>query len=296
MAPAAGRDGSSLRSAGSGPVTGHLTVSDQTQAESGLPPEAGRRVDDLLVVDRVSKRFGSSDVLRDISLTVKRGEVFCVLGSSGGGKSTLLRCISHLETVDAGRILVDGEYVGYREVGEHLHELPEPLLRQRRAQLGMVFQNFNLFPHMTAIANVTLAPMMVKGETRAAARERALQLLDGMGLSEKADSYPGQLSGGQQQRVAIARALAMQPKLMLFDEPTSALDPELVGEVLSSIRELAAEGMTMVIVTHEIGFAKEVGDKVAFIHEGRVLETGSAREVLEDPKTERAQAFLRRSR
>jgi polar amino acid transport system ATP-binding protein len=240
----------------------------------------------------VHKRFGRHEVLRGIDLAVAPGEVMCLLGPSGSGKSTFLRCINHLEKINAGRLTVDGELVGYRQVGDKLHELRESEVAGKRAAIGMVFQHFNLFGHMTALENVTCAPIHVKGVPREQARELGGRLLDRVGLGEKLDAYPAQLSGGQQQRVAIARALAMEPKLMLFDEPTSALDPELVGEVLDVMRQLAAEGMTMVVVTHEMGFAREVADNVVFMDEGIVVESGPPADVLANPRHERTRAFL----
>jgi polar amino acid transport system ATP-binding protein len=246
----------------------------------------------MVDADRVSKSFGSNQVLKSISLSVDRGEVMVLLGPSGSGKSTFLRCINHLETVDAGRLRVDGTLVGYREKGEKLHELsPKDAAKQRR-DIGMVFQRFNLFPHMTALENIIEAPMRVKGQSKADATARARELLARVGLGDKADAYPAHLSGGQQQRVAIARALAMDPKLMLFDEPTSALDPELVGEVLDVMKKLAEDGMTMIVVTHEIGFAREVADKLVFMDGGVVVESGDPREVLANPQHQRTQAFL----
>jgi polar amino acid transport system ATP-binding protein len=240
----------------------------------------------------VSKSFGSHEVLKSISLRVERGQVMCVIGPSGSGKSTFLRCINHLEQINAGRLYVDGSLVGYREKGDKLYELkPAEAARQRR-DIGMVFQHFNLFPHMTALDNVAEAPVLVKGVSRRVALERGRELLTRVGLGSHANHYPSQLSGGQQQRVAIARALAMEPKLMLFDEPTSALDPELVGEVLDVMRELAASGMTMVVVTHEMGFAREVGDSLVFMDGGVVVEAGDPREVLGNPQHERTKAFL----
>jgi polar amino acid transport system ATP-binding protein len=240
----------------------------------------------------VHKRFGRVEVLRGIDLTVQPGEVACIIGPSGSGKSTFLRCINHLERIDAGQMRVNGELVGYRESGGKLYELRESEVARQRRDIGMVFQRFNLFPHMTAAENVMEAPRTVRRSPRQAARKRAVELLDRVGLSEKCDSYPAQLSGGQQQRVAIARALAMEPRLMLFDEPTSALDPELVGEVLDVMRGLARDGMTMVVVTHEMGFAREVGDSLVFMDEGRVVEAGNPREVLTSPQHERTQSFL----
>jgi polar amino acid transport system ATP-binding protein len=246
----------------------------------------------MVHADRVSKSFGSNHVLKGISLSVNRGEVMCLVGPSGSGKSTFLRCINHLEQVDAGRLTVDGVLVGYEERDGKLYELKPRVAAKQRRDIGMVFQRFNLFPHMTALENVIEAPMLVKKVSKADARAKALDLLDRVGLSEKAGSYPSHLSGGQQQRVAIARALAMEPKLMLFDEPTSALDPELVGEVLDVMKSLAASGMTMVVVTHEMGFAREVADSLVFMDDGVVVEAGNPREVLSNPKQERTQAFL----
>ncbi|HEY8771529.1 MAG TPA: amino acid ABC transporter ATP-binding protein [Thermoleophilaceae bacterium] len=246
----------------------------------------------MVKAEAVCKNFGLLEVLKGITLEVDPGEVMCVLGPSGSGKSTFLRCVNHLEKINSGRLYVDGELVGYRQSGDKLHELREAEVASKRAEIGMVFQRFNLFPHLTALENVIEAPIQVKGLERAEAIELATQQLEHVGLADKRDSYPAQLSGGQQQRVAIARALAMQPKLMLFDEPTSALDPELVGEVLDAMRILAREGMTMVVVTHEIGFAREVGDTLVFMDEGVVVETGDPAEVLSNPKHERTQAFL----
>ena len=240
----------------------------------------------------VHKRFGHVEVLRGVDLTVMPGEVACVIGPSGSGKSTLLRCINHLERIDAGRMRVNGELIGYREHGGKLHELRESEVARQRSEIGMVFQRFNLFPHKTAAENVMEAPRTVRREPRLAARRQAEALLDRVGLAEKYDSYPAQLSGGQQQRVAIARALAMEPRLMLFDEPTSALDPELVGEVLDVMRQLARDGMTMVVVTHEMGFAREVGDTLVFMDGGRIVEAGDPRNVLTNPQHERTKAFL----
>jgi polar amino acid transport system ATP-binding protein len=218
--------------------------------------------------------------------------VFCIIGPSGSGKSTFLRCINHLEKINAGRLWVDGELVGYRQDGDKLYELREKAVARKRSEIGMVFQRFNLFPHMTAIQNVMEGPRLVKREPKTEVRARALQLLERVGLKDRCDSYPAQLSGGQQQRVAIARALAMRPKLMLFDEPTSALDPELVGEVLDVMRGLARDGMTMIVVTHEIGFAREVGDQLVFMDDGVVVESGPPREVLANPQHARTQSFL----
>jgi polar amino acid transport system ATP-binding protein len=246
----------------------------------------------MVLSEGVHKRFGALEVLKGIDLEVGRGEVMCLLGPSGSGKSTFLRCINHLEQINSGRLSVDGELVGYREAGGKLHELRDEEVSRKRAQIGMVFQSFNLFPHMTALENVTLAPLRVKKVARSQARERATELMARVGLSDKLDVYPVALSGGQQQRVAIARALAMEPKLMLFDEPTSALDPELVGDVLDAMRQLAHDGMTMIVVTHEIGFAREVADTVVFMDDGMVVESGQPAEVLGNPQHERTKAFL----
>jgi polar amino acid transport system ATP-binding protein len=246
----------------------------------------------MVDAQQVHKSFGLHEVLKGIDLQVHQGEVVCLLGPSGSGKSTFLRCINHLEKINAGRIYVDGELIGYREHEGRLFELSEKAVATRRTQVGMVFQHFNLFPHMSALANVMEAPVLVKREPKDEVRARALDLLARVGLAEKANAYPRQLSGGQQQRVAIARALAMRPKLMLFDEPTSALDPELVGEVLNVMRDLATSGMTMIVVTHEIGFAKEVGDKAVFMDGGVVVEAGPPADVLGNPQHTRTQAFL----
>jgi len=246
----------------------------------------------MVKAEGVHKRFGRQEVLKGITLEIMPGEVMCLLGPSGSGKSTFLRCINHLEKINAGRLSVDGELVGYRQLGEKLHELRESEVARKRAEIGMVFQHFNLFPHMTALENVTCAPIHVKGLDREQMRSRARELLARVGLADKLGSYPAQLSGGQQQRVAIARALAMEPKLMLFDEPTSALDPELVGEVLQAMQQLARDGMTMIVVTHEIGFAREVADTVVFIDAGVVVESGPPVEVLGNPRHERTRAFL----
>lgn len=240
----------------------------------------------------VHKSFQANHVLRGIDLQVQRGEVMCLLGPSGSGKTTFLRCINHLEKVSSGELYVDGELVGYRRVGKKLHELKEKEVARKRTEIGMVFQRFNLFPHKSALANVCEAPVHVKRESRSDATQRGRTLLERVGLGDKYDAYPAQLSGGQQQRVAIARALAMQPKLMLFDEPTSALDPELVGEVLDVMRGLASEGMTMVVVTHEMGFAREVADEVVFMDGGVVVEAGPPTEVLSNPQHERTREFL----
>jgi polar amino acid transport system ATP-binding protein len=246
----------------------------------------------MVLAEAVHKSFGKLEVLRSIDLSVRPGEVCCLLGPSGSGKSTCLRCINHLEKINGGRLSVDGQLVGYRQEGEKLHELKEKETAAARADIGMVFQRFNLFPHMTALGNVIEAPMRVRGLSKSEAVDRARKLLERVGLSDKIDAYPAQLSGGQQQRVAIARALAMQPKLMLFDEPTSALDPELVGEVLDVMRGLAADGMTMVVVTHEMGFARDVGDTVVFMDGGVVVESGAPRDVIDHPQHDRTRAFL----
>ncbi|MCL6673760.1 amino acid ABC transporter ATP-binding protein, partial [Streptomyces panaciradicis] len=237
----------------------------------------------MVRAEGVRKHFGKLEVLKGIDLTVERGQVCCLLGPSGSGKSTFLRCINHLEKVDGGRLTVDGDLVGYRQHGNKLHELREREVAQRRRDIGMVFQRFNLFPHMTALENITEAPVKVGAVAKSEARDLAQQLLAQVGLADRGHHYPAQLSGGQQQRVAIARALAMKPKLMLFDEPTSALDPELVGDVLDVMRRLAADGMTMVVVTHEIGFAREVGDTAVFMDEGVVVEAGHPSHVLVEP-------------
>ena len=247
----------------------------------------------MVNAEGVHKRFGRLEVLKGITLRVRPGEVMCLLGPSGSGKSTFLRCINHLEKINSGRLSVDGELVGYRQIGDRLHELRESEIAPKRAEIGMVFQHFNLFPHMTALDNVTCAPMRVKNVPRDRANASARELLARVGLPDKLGVYPAQLSGGQQQRVAIARALAMEPKLMLFDEPTSALDPELVDEVLQAIQQLARDGMTMIVVTHEMGFAREVGDRLIFMDGGRIVEQGGARDVLADPQNERTREFLR---
>ncbi|MFE4860114.1 amino acid ABC transporter ATP-binding protein [Streptomyces sp. NPDC056670] len=246
----------------------------------------------MVKAEGVHKSFGPAHILKGIDLEVAEGEVFCLIGPSGSGKSTFLRCINHLEQINAGRLYVDGELVGYRQKGDKLYELKDSEVALKRRDIGMVFQRFNLFPHMTAAENVMEAPVQVKRESKAVARERALKLLDRVGLADKAGNYPSQLSGGQQQRVAIARALAMEPKLMLFDEPTSALDPELVGDVLDVMRGLAEDGMTMIVVTHEMGFAREVGDSLVFMDDGVVVEAGHPRDVLTNPQHDRTKSFL----
>ncbi|MDH6247834.1 amino acid ABC transporter ATP-binding protein [Mycobacterium sp. OTB74] len=246
----------------------------------------------MVRAEQVCKSFGALQVLNGVSLEVDTGQVLVMVGPSGSGKSTFLRCINHLEQVSAGRLYVDGQLVGYRERGGKLHELPAKEAARQRRDVGMVFQHFNLFLHRTALENIIEAPIHVKRVKRDVAVARARDLLDQVGLSAKADAYPAQLSGGQQQRVAIARALAMEPKLMLFDEPTSALDPELVGDVLAVMKTLAKEGMTMVVVTHEMGFAREVADKLVFMDGGVIIESGDPREVMANPKHERTKAFL----
>ncbi|AGB23327.1 amino acid ABC transporter ATP-binding protein, PAAT family [Mycobacterium sp. JS623] len=246
----------------------------------------------MVKAESVCKSFGALHVLKGITLEVPKGEVLCMVGPSGSGKSTFLRCINHLEQVNAGRLYVDGDLIGYRERGDKLHEMsPRDAAKQRR-DIGMVFQHFNLFPHRTALENIIDAPIHVKRVKKDTAVARAKDLLEQVGLSDKAGAYPAQLSGGQQQRVAIARALAMNPKLMLFDEPTSALDPELVGEVLAVMKKLAQEGMTMVVVTHEMGFAREVANQLVFMDGGVVVENGPPRDVLSNPQHERTKAFL----
>jgi polar amino acid transport system ATP-binding protein len=246
----------------------------------------------MVKAEDVHKRFGRLEVLRGISLEVPPGGVMCVIGPSGSGKSTFLRCINHLENINRGRLWVDGELVGYRQVRDRLHELRESEIVRSRAKIGMVFQRFNLFPHMTARENVSLAPQLVLHRKSDEAERKAESLLTRVGLADKMDEYPARLSGGQQQRVAIARALAMDPKVMLFDEVTSALDPELVKEVLDVMRELASEGMTMVVVTHEMGFAREVGDNVVFMDGGVIVEQGPPAEILDNPREERTRRFL----
>lgn len=247
-----------------------------------------------LMVDAraVRKSFGSNEVLKGITLQVEQGQVLCLLGPSGSGKSTFLRCINHLEIINGGRLYVDGELMGFREGTDAIYEMKPNAIAMQRSEIGMVFQRFNLFPHLTAIQNVIEAPIGVKKLSKAEATKKGLELLASVGLSDKADHYPAQLSGGQQQRVAIARALAMEPKLMLFDEPTSALDPELVGDVLDVMRNLAKSGMTMIVVTHEIGFAREVADRVVFMDSGVVVEDGTPSQVIDKPQNARTKAFI----
>ena len=244
----------------------------------------------------VHKSFYGNEVLKGIDVDVAKGEVVCLLGPSGSGKTTFLRCINQLETIQGGRIWVDGDLAGYTEKGGRLHRLGEKQIAAQRREIGMVFQRFNLFPHMTALENIMEAPVQVKGAKKGASEKRARELLERVGLGDRCEAYPSQLSGGQQQRVAIARALAMDPKLMLFDEPTSALDPELVGEVLSVMRELAQNGMTMIVVTHEMGFAREVADRVVFMDGGVVVEQGAPADVINNPQHERTKSFLSRIR
>ena len=246
----------------------------------------------MVRAEDVHKAYGDHHVLKGVSLDVHQGEVVCVIGPSGSGKSTFLRCINHLEGIDGGRILVDGSLIGYRQAGDRLHDLKPKEAAAQRRDIGMVFQRFNLFPHLSVLENVTTAPILVGGQKPDRAAARARELLDRVGLAAKANAYPGQLSGGQQQRVAIARALAMDPKLMLFDEPTSALDPELVGEVLDVMKGLAQSGMTMVVVTHEIGFAREVGDTLVFMDGGVVVESGDPRTMIASPQHHRTRTFL----
>jgi polar amino acid transport system ATP-binding protein len=260
-------------------------------ASSGQAYEA---LSAILRIEHLSKQFGSLPVLNDISFDVSTGEVLCLIGPSGSGKSTLLRCVNHLETPTAGRVYVDGQLMGVREDKGRLVDLRHEELAKQRTKIGMVFQSFNLFAHLTALQNIVEAPVHVKHQAHSVAEQRARQLLEWVGLSAKANSYPAQLSGGQQQRVAIARALAMEPKLMLFDEPTSALDPEIVGEVLSVMRRLAEEGMTMVVVTHEMTFAREVSDHVIFMDGGAIVESGPPDEVLVRPSHQRTKQFLAR--
>ncbi|WP_027350451.1 amino acid ABC transporter ATP-binding protein [Halotalea alkalilenta] len=243
-------------------------------------------------ISRVSKSFGFTRVLDDVSLAIPEGSVCVVLGPSGSGKSTLLRCVNHLESVDAGTIEVGGELIGYRRDGDRLHELSARAVARQRARIGMVFQHFNLFLHRTVIENLIEAPLLVRRESKAVAIARAQRLLAQVGLADRAAAWPRELSGGQQQRIAIARALAMEPEVMLFDEPTSALDPELVGDVLQVMKSLARSGMTMMVVTHEIGFAREVADQIVFMDQGRIIESGPPSQVLDAPRHERTSAFL----
>ena len=246
----------------------------------------------LVEITKVRKSFGATEVLKGITLTVEPGGVAVIVGPSGSGKSTLLRTINHLEKVDGGHIAIDGKLVGYEVRGKRLHELRERDVLKQRTEIGMVFQNFNLFPHLTALENVVEAPVVAQARSKEEARRRGLELLDRVGLKDRAGAYPRQLSGGQQQRVAIARALALDPKILLFDEPTSALDPELVNEVLDVIRELAKSGTTLIIVTHEMGFARDVADTVVFMDEGQIVEQGSPQEIFTNPQEPRTRSFF----
>lgn len=247
---------------------------------------------EMVRLERIVKRFGSLTVLNGIDLSVKRGQVVVIIGPSGSGKTTLLRCINHLEKIDSGRIYIEGQMIGYREVNGRLVEDREATIARMRSQIGFVFQRFNLFPHMTALQNVIEAPIHVLRQPQAEVTGQAMALLEKVGLAEKANAFPHKLSGGQQQRVAIARALAMNPKLMLFDEATSALDPELVGEVLKVMRQLAEEGMTMVVVTHEMGFAREVADHVIFMDKAVIVEQGPPGQIFDSAESERTRTFL----
>ncbi len=248
----------------------------------------------MVKVENVSKSFGALQVLKDINLEVTKGEVVCIIGPSGSGKSTLLRCLNHLERITSGRVYIEGEMIDEREAGKNQLKVSQKKVSEICTELGMVFQRFNLFPHMTAMQNVMEAPLTVKKAPKQEAEQAALELLIKVGLLDKKDEFPSRLSGGQQQRVAIARALAMNPKIMLFDEPTSALDPELVGEVLEVMKDLAREGMTMLVVTHEMGFAKEVGSRVIFMDNGEIKEEGKPDEIFSNPKNERTRAFLQK--
>jgi ABC-type polar amino acid transport system ATPase subunit len=246
----------------------------------------------LLYLENITKSYGALQVLHDVTIDVQKGQVVCLIGPSGAGKSTLLRCVNHLETINGGTIYFEGDPVyRYMKDGKLVID-PDRRIEATRASIGMVFQSFNLFPHLTVLGNIVEAPIHVLRQSRAEARERAMALLNKVGLTDKADNYPHQLSGGQQQRVAIARALAMSPKLMLFDEATSALDPELVGEVLKVMRDLASEGMTMLVVTHEMGFARDVSDSVVFMAEGEVIEKGAPRDIFSSPSNPRTRQFL----
>jgi polar amino acid transport system ATP-binding protein len=272
-------------------MTGENVTRQEQQTTAQAPPDSGSNPP-MVLSEGVHKRYGRTEVLKGIDLEVPRGTVCCVIGPSGSGKSTFLRCINHLEKIEAGRLWVDGQLVGYAERGGRLHERRDREVARMRRDIGMVFQHFNLFPHLTARENVMEAPVQVRRMPKDQVRNVAGELLARVGMASWADRYPGQLSGGQQQRVAIARALAMRPKLMLFDEPTSALDPELVGEVLEVMKSLANDGMTMIVVTHEMGFAREVADTVVFMDEGVIVEEGPPHELLAQPKQERCRAFL----
>jgi polar amino acid transport system ATP-binding protein len=271
-----------------------IPVIPQKKVAPETPPVAPKPTRPAVFVNNVSKHYGHVQVLENVSLTVESGSVVCIVGPSGAGKSTLLRCINHLERPDGGYVLVGDELVGYRRVGNNLHEVSDKDLRTARSRTGMVFQNFNLFPHMSAAENVMLAPRLVRKASEKQARQRAEELLGRVGLSGKGDRYPRDMSGGEQQRVAIARALAMDPEVLLFDEPTSALDPELVGEVLSVMRALAEEGRTMIVVTHEIAFARDVADEIVFMADGQIVERGAPKDILRAPKHARTQTFLAR--
>jgi len=248
----------------------------------------------MITLEHVYKSFGKLEVLNDINLSVTKGEVLCVIGPSGSGKSTMLRCLNHLERISEGRLWIDGELVDEKVKGSESMKISAQKVAQLCSKLGMVFQRFNLFPHMTALENVMISPTLVKKISKAEARESGMEMLKKVGLEDKADEYPSRLSGGQQQRVAIARALAMKPEIMLFDEPTSALDPELVGEVLFTMKQLAQEGMTMIVVTHEMSFAREVANRVIFMDKGSVIEDSTPREIFDHPKQERTRAFLQK--
>ncbi len=268
-----------------------MTAIPQLDHHHGQEPSGGDTP--MVWAEQVHKSYGRNEVLKGVELTIGRGEVVCLIGPSGSGKSTFLRCINHLERVDHGRLWVDGEVVGYHQRGHKLHELSDREICRRRTHIGMVFQNFNLFPHMTVLDNLIEAPRRALRQSKEEATARAVTLLEQVGLQDKTHAYPRHLSGGQQQRVAIARALCMEPKLMLFDEPTSALDPELVGDVLAVMRDLAATGMTMVVVTHEMSFARDVADRVVFFDAGQVVEEGPAERVITEPQHERTRLFLR---
>lgn len=271
-----------------------MILPSSDQSESTPHKTSSSTVKPLVRIDGVHKLFGDNHVLKGIDMVVNPGEVSVIVGPSGSGKSTLLRCVNLLETISAGRIHVKDELIGYREVNGKLHDLSSKQIAAQRREMGMVFQRFNLFPHRTALQNIIEAPTQVKKQSKTAATLKAKELLDQVGLADRADFYPSQLSGGQQQRVAIARALAMEPELMLFDEPTSALDPELVGDVLEVMKNLAKSGMTMIVVTHEIGFAREVGDTLTFMDGGVVVESGNPREIIANPQHDRTKEFLGR--
>ena len=274
------------------PVNPDQDISTNTTSAPAATPSSG---EPLVVIDGLWKAFGELVILKDVSLSVNRGDVTLLIGPSGSGKSTLLRCVNQLEQIQAGSIWIDGELQGYEQEplsDGRLQRLKAGDISRQRSRIGMVFQRFNLFPHMTALENVMEAPRQVKGVPKEKAKKRAIELLERVGLGDRATHYPGELSGGQQQRVAIARALAMDPEIMLFDEPTSALDPELVSEVLTVLQELAESGMTMIVVTHEMGFAREMADNVVFMDEGQIVEQGAPQDVINNPKSDRLQAFL----